>query len=69
MKKDFKDFVGFCSACFFCGLFVFILFLIVYAAVNEVKDNVVQELCERQQYDFCEVVKIEYKLKELKQDD
>ena len=64
-----KDFVDFCLACCFCGLFVFILFLILYAAVKEVEDNVVQELCERQQYDFCEVVKIKYKLKELKQDD
>ena len=63
-----KDFVDFCLGCFFCGLFVFILFLIVYAAIKEVEENVVQELCERQQYDFCEVVKIEYKLKELKDD-
>lgn len=64
-----KDFVDFCLACFFIFLFVCILCLIVCAAINEVEDNVVQELCERQQYDFCEVVKIEYRLKELKQDD
>lgn len=64
-----KDFVDFCLACFCISLFSFILFLIVYAAINEVKDNVVQELCERQQYDFCEVVKIEYKLKEDNNED
>lgn len=52
------------------GIFVIILIFYGFAYSNG-EDNLIQQLCTQQQYDFCEVIeqKPEYKLKELKQDD
>lgn len=51
---------------------IFVIILIIYGfAYSNGEDNLIQKLCTKQQYDFCEVIeqKPEYKLKELKQDD
>lgn len=52
------------------GLLLFCLVLYGLGYSNG-EDNLIQQLCNQQQYDFCEVIeqKPEYKLKELKQDD
>lgn len=34
---------------------------------NTVKQSVIQELCEKQQYDFCETSKVIYKIKDNNQ--
>ena len=35
--------------------------------IHNVRQSVVQELCEKQQYDFCETSKVIYKIKNNKQ--
>lgn len=56
----------------FSGICLLILCLAFFGlGYSKGEDNLVQKLCTKQQYDFCEVIepKPEYKLKELKQDD
>lgn len=51
---------------------IFVIILLIYGfAYSTGEDSLIQKLCTKQQYDFCEVIeqKPEYKLKELKQDD
>lgn len=67
MKEDLADTIV-CFAIGFLILIVAAIGLVVGYSMGE--DNLIQKLCTRQQYDFCEVIeqKPEYKLKELKQD-
>lgn len=53
------------------AILTFLLFYMIgLLGYNIGKDNIVQKLCEKQQYDFCEIkyAKTYYKLKELKDD-
>lgn len=52
------------------GLLLFCLILYGLGYSNG-EDNLIQKLCTKQQYNFCEAIEQnpEYKLKELKQDD
>ena len=54
----------------FIGIWVIALLTFGLGYVKS-EDDLIQKLCTKQQYDFCEVIeqKPEYKLKELKQDD
>lgn len=55
---------------FIICLCIFTIILIIYGFAYSIgEDNLIQKLCTKQQYDFCEVIeqKPEYKLKELKQ--
>jgi hypothetical protein len=67
MKEDLADTI----VCLAIGLLILIVGSIVFGTGYSLgEDNLIQKLCTRQQYDFCEVIKQkpEYKLKELKQD-
>lgn len=47
------------------GFLVFIFLLLVFFTLPKGgKKDVINELCQKQQYDFCEVDKITYKLKD-----
>ena len=53
------------------GIGLLILYLVIFGlGWSYGKDDLIQKLCTKQQYDFCEVVeqKHEYKLKERKND-
>lgn len=68
MKKDLADTI----VCLAIGLLILIaVFIFLGIGYNIGEDDLIQKLCTKQQYDFCEVIepKPEYKLKELKQDD
>lgn len=57
---------------FIFGIGLLILCLVLFGfGYSNGEDNLIQKLCTKQQYDFCEVIenKPEYKLKELKQDE
>ena len=71
MKESLQA-VGMICYTIFGIMFVFCITLgLYYVGFEDGEKRIVQELCERKQYDFCEVIipKPEYKLKELKQDD
>ena len=58
--------------CYTIGLLILIVVAIGLGVGYSIgEDGLIQKLCTKQQYDFCEVIeqKTEYKLKELKQDD
>lgn len=57
---------------FIFGIGLLILCLVFFGlGYSNGEDNLIQKLCTQQQYDFCEVIeqKLEYKLKELKQNE
>ena len=68
MKKDLADTIF----CFVVCIGIIVIALLIFE-LGYVKgeNDLIQKLCTKQQYDFCEVIeqKPEYKLKELKQDD
>lgn len=68
MKEKFSNVLNFCWAFFIVALLLSLIGLFFYGLELEGRQNVVQELCTRQQYDFCEVARIEYKLKEIVDD-
>ena len=39
----------------------------IYITSQWKNENIIQELCSQKQYDFCEVTKTTYKLKEFKE--
>lgn len=68
MKEDLADII----VCIAIGLLILIavfIFLGIGYSIGE--DDLIQELCNKKQYDFCEVIeqKPEYTLKEFKQDE
>ena len=64
MKEDLADTILGFVVCI--GIVVIILIVYGFGYCNG-EDNLIQKLCSRQQYDFCEVIeqKPEYKLKEV----
>ena len=68
MKEDLADTIfGFVI----CIGIIVIALLIFRLGYVKGKDDLIQKLCTKQQYDFCEAIeqKPEYKLKELKKDE
>ena len=54
-----------------CVAIILVCFWTFFCGYSMREKTLTQQLCSKQQYDFCEVIehKPEYKLKELKQDD
>lgn len=67
MKEDLADTI----VCIAIGLLILIaVFIFLGIGYSMGEDDLIQKLCTRQQYDFCEVIKQkpEYKLKEIEND-
>ena len=67
MKEELADTI----VCFAIGFLILVAAAIVLGIGYSMgEDNLIQKLCTRQQYDFCEVIeqKPEYKLKEVEND-
>lgn len=67
MKEDLADTIV-CIA--ICLLILIVAAIVLGIGYSIGEDNLIQKLCNQQQYDFCEVIeqKPEYKLKELNDD-
>lgn len=56
---------------FMVGTVLVFTFGLYFLGIEDGEQDLVQQLCERKQYDFCEPIeehKVKYKLKEIKND-
>ena len=72
MKEKLFEFGNYCVAGLIVITIIFIAFYLIWFVEekneNLAKQMLIQKLCNKKQYDFCEVDKVVYKYKELKDD-